>query len=60
VPVAQPLLLNLAAVALAFHLAVLFIEEPSLTRQFGQEYVDYRAQVRRWLPGDPYTPPTAE
>ena len=29
---------------------VMLYEEPELTRQFGQEYVAYRASVRRWWP----------
>ena len=44
------LLAYLAAVALAFHAAVLFVEEPALRRQFGAEYLAYRDSVRRWLP----------
>jgi protein-S-isoprenylcysteine O-methyltransferase Ste14 len=53
------LFLYLFAVAFAFHLAVLFVEEPSLRRQFGAEYVAYCGAVRRWLPGPPYPPPAA-
>ncbi len=32
------------------HLQVVFLEEPLLRRRFGQSYVDYLAQVPRWLP----------
>ncbi len=32
------------------HLFVLFYEEPTLQRQFGQSYDDYRRAVPRWLP----------
>lgn len=39
------------AVALTFHLFVVLVEEPSLRRQFGDEYTRYRAAVRRWIPG---------
>ena len=39
-----------AAVWLAFHLFVLLYEEPTLRRQFGSEYEEYRRHVRRWLP----------
>jgi len=35
---------------LIVHLFVLFYEEPTLQRQFGEEYERYRAQVPRWLP----------
>jgi protein-S-isoprenylcysteine O-methyltransferase Ste14 len=35
---------------LAFHLFVLFYEEPTLQRQFGSEYDEYRGRVPRWLP----------
>jgi len=34
----------------AFHLFVLFYEEPALRRRYGDEYVAYRAAVRRWRP----------
>jgi len=37
-------------VAIAFHLRVLFYEEPRLTREFGDEFVAYRARVPRWIP----------
>ncbi len=33
-----------------FNLFVFFYEEPALKRQFGDEYMDYRSKVRRWLP----------
>jgi protein-S-isoprenylcysteine O-methyltransferase Ste14 len=39
-----------AALAVAFHLFVVLVEEPSLRRRFGAEYERYRAHVRRWLP----------
>lgn len=39
-----------ALVALAFHAAVLFVEEPALRREFGDEYAAYCRSVRRWLP----------
>ena len=35
---------------LASHLFVVFYEEPSLKRTFGQEYISYCQEVRRWLP----------
>jgi protein-S-isoprenylcysteine O-methyltransferase Ste14 len=39
-----------ALVWLAFHLFVRIYEEPTLRRQFGDEYVCFSAHVRRWLP----------
>jgi protein-S-isoprenylcysteine O-methyltransferase Ste14 len=53
---ALPLLAYMAAVALAFHLVVLIVEEPALRRKFGDEYAAYCRAVRRWLPGRPYRP----
>jgi protein-S-isoprenylcysteine O-methyltransferase Ste14 len=37
--------------AIGFHLRVIFYEEPTLARQFGDEWIQYRATVNRWLPG---------
>lgn len=37
------------AMALAFHLAILIYEEPRLTRVFGQQYLDYKHRVPRWI-----------
>lgn len=39
-----------ALVAAAFHLFVVFYEEPTLRRQFGAEYEAYCREVPRWLP----------
>jgi protein-S-isoprenylcysteine O-methyltransferase Ste14 len=39
-----------AAVACAFALFVLVIEEPILRRKFGASYADYVRRVPRWLP----------
>jgi protein-S-isoprenylcysteine O-methyltransferase Ste14 len=44
------MLIYAAAFALAFHLRVLFYEEPKLTHLFGDEYAQYRARVSRWIP----------
>ena len=44
------LLIYWIVVAVAFHLFVVFYEEPSLRRAFGREYDDYRAAVGRWIP----------
>jgi protein-S-isoprenylcysteine O-methyltransferase Ste14 len=35
---------------IAFHLRVVFYEEPVLVREFGNEWARYRATVNRWLP----------
>jgi len=35
---------------LAFHLFVLFYEEPTLRRTFGEEYETFCQNVRRWIP----------
>lgn len=43
-----------AGLALAFHVFVLAVEEPSLRRQFPDDYRRYSSAVRRWLPGRPY------
>jgi protein-S-isoprenylcysteine O-methyltransferase Ste14 len=44
------LLAYLAIFILAAHLFVVWYEEPTLTRAFGDDYAAYRAGVRRWLP----------
>lgn len=47
----SPLLLVYGLVlALAFHLRVLWSEEPWLARQFGDAWSGYKAAVPRWLP----------
>ncbi len=43
-------LIYFAAFGLVVHLFVVLYEEPTLRRQFGGEYEEYRVQVRRWLP----------
>jgi protein-S-isoprenylcysteine O-methyltransferase Ste14 len=48
------IVLYAAGLALAFHLFVLAVEEPSLRRQFPDDYARYARAVRRWLPGPPY------
>ncbi len=40
----------LACFLLAVHLFVVFYEEPTLHKQFGEEYDRYRASVPRWIP----------
>jgi protein-S-isoprenylcysteine O-methyltransferase Ste14 len=39
-----------AAIFAAFHLFVLFYEEPTLRRTFGAEYDTFCAHVPRWIP----------
>ena len=46
----RTLLLYAAAIWLAAHLFVLFYEEPTLQRKFGEEYREYRQRVPRWIP----------
>jgi|HubBroStandDraft_1064217.scaffolds.fasta_scaffold23796_2 protein-S-isoprenylcysteine O-methyltransferase Ste14 len=38
------------AAALMFHLLVVFYEEPTLRRKFGQSYAQYYKTVPRWIP----------
>lgn len=46
-----PLLLVYAAmIAAAFHLFVIFYEEPTLRGQFGEDYEQYTNLVNRWVP----------
>jgi len=40
----------LVCVLLIVHIFVLFYEEPTLHRQFGEDYDRYRASVPRWIP----------
>jgi protein-S-isoprenylcysteine O-methyltransferase Ste14 len=46
-----PLAIYLCAVAVAFHLRILVYEEPRLNESFGEEWIVYRQQVPRWVPG---------
>jgi protein-S-isoprenylcysteine O-methyltransferase Ste14 len=36
--------------ALFFHLFVVFYEEPTLRRKFGESYAQYAKAVPRWMP----------
>jgi protein-S-isoprenylcysteine O-methyltransferase Ste14 len=45
-----PLLAYALGVWLLFHLFVLGYEEPTLRRQFGDSYLTYQREVRRWWP----------
>lgn len=40
-----------ATIAIAFHLRVVFYEEPTLARKFGDEWTRFRNGVNRWWPG---------
>jgi len=40
----------MACMLLTAHLFVIFYEEPTLRKQFGDEYARYRASVPRWIP----------
>jgi len=44
------LLIYIALLAVAFHLFVVFYEEPVLRRKFGDSYEDYCRRVSRWIP----------
>src|SRR2546423_4045228 len=48
-----PLLEYAAFFWLVVHVFVVIYEDPTLKRSFGAEYIDYRAGVRRWIPGRP-------
>jgi protein-S-isoprenylcysteine O-methyltransferase Ste14 len=39
-----------AAISVAAHLSVVYVEEPELRRRFGDSYEDYCRNVPRWLP----------
>jgi len=39
-----------ALLAVAYHLFVRYYEEPTLSRLFGEAYLQYREAVPRWLP----------
>lgn len=45
----RTLWLYMGAVALGFHLRVVFGEEPWLAHTHGEEWLAYRARVPRWL-----------
>ena len=46
----RPLLMYECGFLLICHLFVVIYEEPTLTRNFGQDYEVYCQHVRRWLP----------
>jgi protein-S-isoprenylcysteine O-methyltransferase Ste14 len=41
---------SVAAAALGIHLFVVFYEEPTLRGKFGEDYLEYCRNVRRWWP----------
>lgn len=51
-----PLLVYGVAAAIFFHLVVIGYEEPTLRRQFGEAYMEYRRTVHRWIPRSPGHP----
>lgn len=50
---APALLVWALVMALLWHLAVVFVEEPGLRRRFGPDYEAYAMQVPRWIPRSP-------
>ena len=46
----RDVLIYALAMALGFHLFVVFYEEPTLRRKFGADYEAYRREVPRWIP----------
>jgi protein-S-isoprenylcysteine O-methyltransferase Ste14 len=44
------LAIYMACMLLVAHLFVITYEEPTLRKQFGEEYEQYRAKVPRWIP----------
>jgi protein-S-isoprenylcysteine O-methyltransferase Ste14 len=45
------ILIYAAIVFSVFHLWVIFYEEPTLRRKFGESYEEYCLKVSRWIPG---------
>jgi protein-S-isoprenylcysteine O-methyltransferase Ste14 len=41
---------SVIAVAIGVHLFVVFYEEPTLRKKFGNDYEEYCRNVRRWWP----------
>lgn len=44
------ILILLIALLFFFHLFVVFFEEPVLTKQFGESYLNYKKRINRWIP----------
>ncbi|MEE9270002.1 MAG: isoprenylcysteine carboxylmethyltransferase family protein [Candidatus Krumholzibacteria bacterium] len=53
---AAALIVHALFLGIAFNLFIIYYEERHLRRQFGSEYDDYCARVRRWLPTRPRGP----
>jgi protein-S-isoprenylcysteine O-methyltransferase Ste14 len=52
-----PILAELGVFALANGIYMPLVEEPGLIRRFGDEYLEYRREVPRWIPRrTPWTP----
>ena len=51
-----PLAAYAGVLAIAFHLRVIFYEEPTLGGKFGVDWTQYRASVNCWLPKLPSKP----
>ena len=51
-----PLAAYAGVLAIAFHLRVIFYEEPTLGRKFGVDWTQYCTSVNRWLPKLPSKP----
>jgi protein-S-isoprenylcysteine O-methyltransferase Ste14 len=47
----RSLLIYTIAVAILFHLRVLWFEEPWLARTFPEDWVEYKSRVPRWIVG---------
>jgi protein-S-isoprenylcysteine O-methyltransferase Ste14 len=45
-----PMLVYWVFLLISFQLLVMFYEEPELQKEFGSEYIAYKATVKRWLP----------
>ncbi len=45
----MPLALYTLGIFVLFHLFIVFVEEPRLKRDFGDQYIDYQRKVRRWV-----------
>lgn len=49
----RPVAVYAAVLAVGFHVRVIFYEEPTLARLFGDEWYRYSANVTRWWPKRP-------